>query len=84
MPLVWGVHEWESNFSLKPKLPLPFLNLGGGSGEGVGIFTANFSWVEKVGGSLGGPSSALLTMPTLPAKSVGKVVGGVQSAGAGR
>lgn len=36
---------------LKPKLPLPFLNLGGSSGEGW-YFTENFSWVEKVGGSL--------------------------------
>lgn len=81
MPLVWGVHEWKSKFSLKPKLPLPFLNLGGGSGE-VLVFYSKFLLGGKGWGQPRRTLPALLTMPTLPAKGAGKVVGAVQSAGA--
>lgn len=56
-------------FPFKAKQPLPFLNPGGSSGEGVDILEPIFSWVEGAG-QLEGPP-ALLTKLTQLARGAG-------------
>lgn len=48
-------------FSLKPKLPLPFLNPRGGSEEGVGILQQIFLRWKRLGAAVKGPPCLLLT-----------------------
>lgn len=64
-------------FSLKPKPPIPFLNPGGDSREGISIYSRFL---------LGGKGCrqsfrallALLSKQTCPARGAGKVAGAVQ------
>lgn len=42
VPSVWVIHEWESSFLFKTQVTSPFLNPGGGAGEGVRILQQIF------------------------------------------
>ena len=52
VPLVWGVHEWESNFPFKTQATSPLLKSRRQSWGGCQYITAEISKVEKAVGSL--------------------------------